>query len=197
MPTAGGQYYWVAMLAPKSTRKFFSYATGEIDPIRIRNFYSSFLGWLTVWGWQATLASVYYLAAAQIQGLIVMTRPKYMIKPYQTVLLFWASMVFTIFVNTVIGRFLPKFEGFILILHILGFFAILLPLAIFGPHQPASEVFGTFLNTGKWSTQGLSFMIGIIGSVYTFTGADGAIHVRNPSCSLIISYSLADGFSDV
>lgn len=161
MPTAGGQYYWVAMLAPKSSRKFFSYATG----------------WLTVWGWQATLASVYYLAATQIQGLIVMTRPDYDIKAWQTVLLFWASMVFTIFVNTVIGRFLPKFEGFILILHILGFFAILIPLAIFGPHQPASEVFKTFLNTGDWSTQGLSFMVGIIGSVYTFTGADGAIHM--------------------
>ena len=140
-------------------------------------FSSQFLGWLTVWGWQATLASVYYLAATQIQGLIVMTRPSYDIRAWQTVLLFWASMVFTIFVNTVIGRYLPKFEGFILILHILGFFAILLPLAIFGPHQPASEVFGTFLNTGDWSTQGLSFMVGIIGSVYTFTGADGAIHV--------------------
>ena len=130
-----------------------------------------------MWGWQATLASVYYLAATQIQGLIVMTRPDYDIKAWQTVLLFWASMVFTIFVNTVIGRFLPKFEGFILILHILGFFAILIPLAIFGLHQPASEVFKTFLNTGDWSTQGLSFMVGIIGSVYTFTGADGAIHV--------------------
>ncbi len=72
--------------------------------------------------------------------------------------------------NTVVGRFLPKFEGSILIIHILGFFAILLPLAILGSHQDASEVFETFLNTGDWPTQGLSFMIGLIGSVYTFTG---------------------------
>lgn len=127
-------------------------------------------GWLTVWGWQATLASVYYLAATQIQGLITLTQSSYNAKPWHAVLLFWASMVFTIFVNTVIGKYLPKFEGFILILHILGFFAILLPLAILQPHQNASEVFKTFLNTGDWPTQGLSFMIGIIGSVYTFTG---------------------------
>ena len=80
-------------------------------------------------------------------------------------------MAFTIFVNTVAGRFLLKFEGFILILHILGFFATIFPLAILGPHQSASEVFETFLNTGNWPTQGLSFMIGIIGSVYCFTGA--------------------------
>ena len=28
-PTAGGQYHWVAMLAPPSCRKFLSYITGE------------------------------------------------------------------------------------------------------------------------------------------------------------------------
>lgn len=78
-------------------------------------------------------------------------------------------MIFTIFVNTV-GSLLPKFERFVLMLHVVGFFAILLPLAIFGPHQSASEVFGTLLNTGNWPTQGLSFMVGIIGSVYCFTG---------------------------
>lgn len=134
-------------------------------------------GWLTVWGWQATLASVYYLAGAQIQGLITLTTPAYNPQPWHTVLLFWASMVFTIFMNTIVGRFLPKFEASILIIHILGFFAILLPLVVLGSHQDASEVFNTFLNTGDWPTQGLSFMIGLIGSVYTFTGADGAIHM--------------------
>lgn len=130
-----------------------------------------------MWGWQATLASVYYLAGAQIQGLITLTTPAYNPHPWHTVLLFWASMVFTIFMNTIVGRFLPKFEASILIIHILGFFAILLPLVVLGSHQDASEVFNTFLNTGDWPTQGLSFMIGLIGSVYTFTGADGAIHM--------------------
>ena len=123
-----------------------------------------------MWGWQATLASVYYLAGAQIQGLITLTNNSYHPHPWHTVLLFWASTVFTIFMNTIVGKFLPKFEGSILIIHILGFFAILLPLVILGPHQDASEVFKTFLNTGNWPTQGLSFMIGLIGSVYTFTG---------------------------
>lgn len=79
-------------------------------------------------------------------------------------------MVFTIILNTVAGKLLPNFESLTLILHISGFLAILLVLAIFGPHQSPSEVFGTFLDTGGWSTQGLSFFIGIIGSVYTFTG---------------------------
>ena len=123
-----------------------------------------------MWGWQATLASVYYLAGGLIQGLITLTRPGYHPHPWHTVLLFWASTVFTIFMNTVFGNLLPKFETAILIIHIFGFFAILLPLAILGPHQDVSEVFQSFLNKGDWPTQGLSFMIGILGTVYNFTG---------------------------
>jgi hypothetical protein len=36
-PTSGGQYYWVAMLAPKSYRRFLSYITGILfrrNPLR-------------------------------------------------------------------------------------------------------------------------------------------------------------------
>ena len=123
-----------------------------------------------MWGWQVTLASVSYLAGALIQGLITLTTPAYEPHPWHTVLLFWAGIGFTIFINTAVGQYLPKFEGSILIVHILGFFAILLPLAILGSHKNALEVFETFLNTGNWSTQGLSFMIGMLGSVFCFTG---------------------------
>jgi amino acid permease len=28
VPTAGGQYHWVSLLAPRSNKKFFSYITG-------------------------------------------------------------------------------------------------------------------------------------------------------------------------
>ena len=61
-----------------------------------------------------------------------------------------------------------KFEGFVSILHILGFFALLLPLMFYGPHQQAAEVFSTFVNGGGWPTQGLSYMIGLVGSVFAF-----------------------------
>lgn len=33
-PTAGGQYHWVSMLAPHSSRKFFSYITGRFRSLR-------------------------------------------------------------------------------------------------------------------------------------------------------------------
>jgi amino acid transporter len=153
-PTSGGQYHWVAMLAPRSCAKFLSYITG----------------WLTVGGWQGSVASGGYLTGTLIQGLIALTAPSYDAKPYQGTLLFWAVVFFAVFINAVVSSMLPKFEGLILILHILGFFGILIPLVILGPHSDASFVFTTFFNNGGWPTQGLSFFVGLIGNVFAFVG---------------------------
>ena len=65
---------------------------------------------------------------------------------------------------------LPKIEGFILVVHILGFFAIILPLIFFGRHENASKIFVTFLNLGNFPTQGVSFMVGIVGTAFPFLG---------------------------
>lgn len=75
-------------------------------------------------------------------------------------------------------RALPKIETFILIVHILGFFAILIPLLYMGPHGDASEVFTVFNNFGGFQTQGLSVMVGCYNYIWTLLGCDGAIHVR-------------------
>ena len=110
-----------------------------------------------------------------------MTRSAYDPKPYQQMLLFWAVMAFTVFINVLASTVLPKFEGFILILHIVGYFAVLLPLLVLGEHQNPHEVFGKWLNEGNFPTQGLSFMVGLLSPLFIFLGADGAVHV---SCSL-------------
>ncbi len=149
------------MLAPPSSRKFLSYITG----------------WLTVSGWQALVASGGYLSATLIQGLIVMNNPTYTFERWHGTLLFWAVIFLAILINTVVSSLLSKLEGLILIVHVLGFFAILIPLVYMAPHGSASDVFTVFLNHGGWPTQGLSFMVGLIGNVFSMLGADGAIHV--------------------
>lgn len=75
-----------------------------------------------------------------------------------------------VFINTGLAKWLPKVEGVFLIFHILGFFAIIIPLVYLGPHGSAKDVFATFLNEGGWSTNGLSFFVGLVASVFTFTG---------------------------
>ena len=116
------------------------------------------------------MASVSYICGTLVQGLIIITHPSYDPKPWHAVLLFWAAIGFAVFVNAVIGRLLPRVEGFILVVHILGFFAVILPLIFFGSHQDAAEVFTTFLNKGHLHTKGLSFMVGIVGTAFPFLG---------------------------
>lgn len=82
----------------------------------------------------------------------------------------WAVIAFAVIFNTVISSALPKVEGGILIVHILGFFAILVPLVYLSPHQSKEAVFTVFYNGGGWPTQGLSFLIGLVATVFNFLG---------------------------
>ena len=166
------------MLAPPGSQKILSYITGMLLTAPLPTDIDSYLtGWLTVLGWQALFAAANFVSAALIQGLIVLTRPNYDPKPYQHMLLYWAVMAFTVFINVLTSTVLPKVEGFILVLHIFGYFAILLPLLVLGEHQDPHQVFDLWLNLGNFPTQGLSFAVGLLGPVFTFLGADGAVHV--------------------
>ena len=98
-----------------------------------------------------------------------MTHPDYVPKPWHTMLLFWAVMFFAVFINSVTSRALARFEGVILVVHLFGFFAVLIPLVYLGPHGDGS-IFTTFLNGGNWPTQPLSFFVGLPAAVYCLIG---------------------------
>lgn len=178
-------YHWYALLAPSSNRKV-----------------NNNLGFLTVAGWQALTASGAFLCGTLIQGLIALTHPEYSPQRWHGTLLLWSVILVAVIVNTIISSLLPKLECLILIIHVLGFFAVLIPLVYMAPHGDAASVFTVFLNEGGWQTTGLSFMIGLTGNVFAFlgtspsrassllqpvasnsstVGTDAAIHVCLPS----------------
>ncbi|CAG8950315.1 hypothetical protein HYFRA_00006808 [Hymenoscyphus fraxineus] len=109
--------------------------------------------------------------------MIILNHPEYSPKAWHATLLSWGVIAVCIFFNTVVSKWLPKIEGFILIFHILGFFAILITVVYMAPHGSARSVFLTSLNGGGWSSQGLSFCVGFIGNVATFVGADASVHM--------------------
>jgi amino acid transporter len=164
-PTSGGQYHWVAMMAPRSCAKFLNYLTGM----------------LTVGGWQGSVASSALLTGNMILGLASLNDNSFEPSLWQGTLLFWAILAFAVFVNTLVSSALPKFEGLILVLHVLGFFAIIIPLVILGPHGDSQEIFTSFVNNGRWPSHGLSFMVGMMGNAFAFIGTDAAFHVCLPS----------------
>ena len=135
------------------------------------------LGWTSVLGWQTGLASLAFLVGTMIQGLIILNNPNYVPERWQGTLLVIAITAFCIIFNTFLAKKLPMVEGMVLIIHIVGFFAVLIPLWILAPRNPAQEVFTEFLNLGGWSTTGVSFMVGLLAPIYTLIGADSAVHM--------------------
>ena len=105
-----------------------------------------------------------------IQGLIILNHPNYVPQPVHGTLLSWVIVVLAVFINTIVSSLLPKIEGMILIVHVLGFFGIIVPMIYLSPHTSASAVFNTFVNAGNWPTQGVSFCVGMTGMVASFVG---------------------------
>lgn len=130
---------------------------------------------MTVAGWQAIVSSGMFVSAGLIQGLISLNNPEYVPQPWQTMLLSYAIILFSITINTIVSRALPKIECLILIFHVLGFFTILVPVVYLAPHTTASDVFNMFLNEGGFKTQGLSFFVGLVGIAFCFLGNDSTI----------------------
>ncbi|KAE8393058.1 putative amino acid permease [Aspergillus alliaceus] len=160
-PTSGGQYHWCAMLAPSRSMKFASYLTG----------------WITVFAWQAAFASVAFLSGTEIQGAAILTFENYNAQPYQGTLILWACVFVSLAVNIVGGKLLPRLENLVLVLHIVGFLAILIPLTYMADHKSAKEVFTMWTNEGGWSSNGIVFFLGMQGGVFAFSGGDAAVHM--------------------
>lgn len=142
------------MLAPKGQAVFLSWVTG----------------WLDLIGWWANAASGVYFGATVTQGLLVLNYPGYGYERWHGTLLMFAALLLCVVVNSIGARLLPKVEGLILILHILGFFAVLIPLVYLAPHKDAEFVFGTFINSSGWGNSGLVWFIGLMGTNLPFIG---------------------------
>lgn len=84
---------------------------------------------------------------------------------------------FAIIFNTYLAKKLPLVEGIILILHICGFFAILVPLWVLAPRHTSKDVFTKFADGGNWGSQVVSCIVGMLSPVFAFLGPDSAAHM--------------------
>ena len=154
---------------------------------------SIILGWLTVAGWIAAFAASSFVVSSLIQNLAAEALEDYSPERWQGTLIYWGLLLACVGMNTIFSPALPYIEVLILALHILTFFAILLPVVYLSPHVTADKVFATFLNKGGWSTKTLAVFVGINGNAAAFLGlsppchfstrlirvlgTDGAVHV--------------------
>ena len=89
----------------------------------------------------------------------------------------FAVSAFSVFFNTFLAKKLPLIEGIVLVVHIFGFFGILVPLWVLGPRSDAKTVFTQFNNYGGWSSNGTSAFVGLLAAMIPLLGADAAVHM--------------------
>ncbi|KAJ5645398.1 hypothetical protein N7507_011409 [Penicillium longicatenatum] len=160
-PTAGGQYHWVSEFAPRRGQKFLSYITG----------------WLSAMGWQCAIVSIAYLAGTIIQGLIVLNYPEYDFQRWHGTMLVIAISSFSILFNTFLAKNLPFVEGLILIIHVIGLFAIIIPLWVLAPRNNVHAVFTQFNNGGGWDNSGTATLVGLSTTITSMLGYDCSVHM--------------------
>ncbi|KAE8392372.1 hypothetical protein ETB97_012696 [Aspergillus alliaceus] len=160
-PTSGGQYHWVSEFAPRKCQKFLSYITG----------------WLCAMGWQCAIVSIAFLAGTIIQGLIVLNDSAYSFQRWHGTLLIVAITAFSILFNTFLAKNLPMVEGLILMLHVIGLFAIIIPLWVLAPRNNAKAVFTAFNNGGGWDSPGTATLVGLSTTITSMIGYDCSVHM--------------------
>ncbi|KAI7186116.1 amino acid transporter [Hortaea werneckii] len=168
-PTSGGQYHWTSEFAPPSSQRFLSYI----------------VGWLSSLGWQAAIATTAYGAGNVILQMGAISYPSYVPTKWHATLMTMGVTMLSVFFNTLGARHLPLFESLILILHIVGFLAVIITLGVLAPKAPAEQVFTEFSNFGGWTSIGGACVVGMLTATGSLGGSDSPAHiaeeVRNAS----------------
>ncbi|KAJ3579506.1 hypothetical protein NPX13_g1057 [Xylaria arbuscula] len=161
-PSAGGQYTFVAQLAPPHLRRALSYITG----------------WISVFAWIVFTASAPFLAGTMIQGQAVLNYESYEPQRWQGTLIYWAVLLIALPINVFGQRILPWIEILSMILHVGLFFVLLIAMLVLSPaKQSAEAVFATFENNSGWQNDGVAWFIGLLSSSYVLAGYDAATHL--------------------
>ena len=167
-PTAGGQYHWVAALAPPSEGITASW----------------FTGWISVGGQIVLTASAAFAGGLQCQSMITLNNlDTYIPQRWQGMLFYWLILAYSLVVNIWGSRILSGTNLASGVLHIAGFIAVVVVLgAMAQPKHSAHYVFVETSNSSGWSSDGVAWLVGLISTVYPFLG----------SVRLSASHSLAD-----
>ncbi|KAM0437805.1 hypothetical protein ACHAPT_002170 [Fusarium lateritium] len=181
LPSAGGQYYFVARLSSESTSTVASW----------------FAGYIMTFGWITVTGSAPFLAGTMIQGLLVLNYPEtYVFERWHGTLIYWAILITAASVCIFCSHILPLIEKVSLTLHLALFLVILIVMCAVSPTKnSAAYVFTTFENNSGWSSDGAAWCIGMLSSCYVLIGYDGATHlseeIRNPETG--VPYAMIGG----
>jgi len=127
--------------------------------------------------YQAGNASGFFLAGTIIQCLAMVNYPSYDAPNWQSTMCVLAVVIVSGVFNIWLSNFFPVLNNISMVLHIMGFVAIVVVLWVLAPHAPADAVLLTFTNEGGWSSMGTSLMVGQISAIAALGCSDAAAHM--------------------
>ena len=108
---------------------------------------------------------------------MVLNDASYVFERWHGTMLVIAVVAFSIIFNIFLAKKLPLVESIMLVIYIIGFFAIIIPLWVLAPRANAHDVFTHFTNAGGWNSTGTAFMVGLSGVLVSLCGFDCAVHM--------------------
>ncbi|RMZ92205.1 hypothetical protein DV736_g517, partial [Chaetothyriales sp. CBS 134916] len=181
IPSAGGPYFWAAILAPKKHAPFAAWVTG----------------WFNLLGQVAVTTGITFGCAGLISTLA--TVRGYEASAGRTLGIYAALLVSHGVLNSIGVHLLRYLNNSSIVLHSLGVFAYAVAILAAAPkHQSAGFVFakfydGTGLDAPGWSVRASPeyvACIGILMSQYTITGFDASAHLAEETQNAAMSAPL-------
>ncbi|PLN84296.1 hypothetical protein BDW42DRAFT_183649 [Aspergillus taichungensis] len=169
-PTAGGVYYWSAMLSTKKWAPMMSF----ID------------GWVTLVGnWTVTL-SITFAGGQLILSAISLWNEDFVPNAWQTILTFWAVILCCAAVNIFLSKWLDLINKVCIFWTGASVIIILVTLLTMAEDRRDAEfVFGHYDASESGWPDGWAFFVGLLQASYTLTGygmvAAMCEEVQNPS----------------
>lgn len=153
-PTAGGVYYWSAIISSPEWAPIASWITG----------------WLTLVGnWTVTL-SINFGGAQLILSAISLWDESFVANAWQTVLCFWACMLLCFLINVFLSKYLDQINTLCIYWTGISILVFLVVLLTMSPTKRSGEfVFAHYEVTSGWPF-GWSFFVGLLQPAYVLTG---------------------------
>ncbi|KAK1068518.1 hypothetical protein LTR74_005597 [Friedmanniomyces endolithicus] len=115
--------------------------------------------------------------ASLILGLATLNFPEYQIQSWHQTLLTIAIVASCTFFNIFLAVRLPLVEALILVLHVAGVFAVIIPLWVMAPRGNAYDTILNFTNSCGWWSTGLASTIGAVPTAGLLIGYDCSVHL--------------------
>lgn len=99
---------------------------------------------------QTFIVNAAFAGGPSIHILATLYHPDYVILQWHGTLMTFAMVDFAALFNVFAARRIPVFEGIVLVFHIVGFFAVMIPLWVLAPKVPHGQVWSSeaFANYG-------------------------------------------------